>query len=126
MKKLLLLLLLMLPMMVCAQEDAKKYYIYNIFSFSGNIKNEGLTLRVDNGVSIEKLKDDKGKKVVFRTPAAALMYLISQGWEMYMSGSTIEGDSAMGYGSTDTSSYWIMRKECSKDVFEHAINVGRN
>ena len=125
MKKILLLFLLLVPAMVSAENEEKEYVIYNIFSFSGSIKNEGFSLKVDDGVSIEKYKDENGKKIVFNTPAAALMYLASQGWEMYVSGATVEGGSAMGTGSTDTSSYWIMRKKCSKEEFESALSKGR-
>ncbi len=58
----------------------------------------------------------------FSTPAGALMYFISQGWEMYLNGSTTQGSAAAGYGSSETSSYWILRKPCTKEEFEKAVN----
>lgn len=122
MKNLLIMLMLLLPCVAMAQDDGEKYYIYNIFSFAGNIKKEGVKINVDNGQSIDRLVDETGKKIVFKTPAGALMYLLSQGWEMYRSGSTVQGESAMGYGETETNSYWIMRKPCSKEEFEKAVD----
>jgi len=121
MKKFLLLLLFLLPCLAMAQEEDEKYYIYNIFSFTGNIKKEGVKVNVDNGLTVDRLVDENGKKIVFKTPAGVLMYLLSQGWEMYRSGATVQGESALGYGETETNSYWIMRKPCSKEDFEKAV-----
>jgi len=56
----------------------------------------------------------------FTTPAGVLMYFISQGWEMYLNGATTRGSMAGGYGATSTSSYWIIRKPCTKEEFEKA------
>ena len=44
---------------------------------------------LDDGKSIEKLKDGKGNKIKFNTPAAALMYLYSLGWELYVNNRAI-------------------------------------
>lgn len=123
-KRLLLLALICLPMFVSAQEAEKQYYIYNIVSFSGSVKNEGFRVDIDNGKEIEKLKDKDGNKMKFNTPAAALMYLKSMGWDMYVNGSTVSGGSYGGTGSTSTSSYWIMRKPCTKEEFEKAVEDG--
>ena len=65
-----------------AQQSQNQYYEYNIFSFS-NITNKVLTIDVDNGNKIEKVKDEKGKKIWFKTPAAALNYLISITFSLY-------------------------------------------
>ena len=64
-----------LPLFASAQSMEKQYYIYNIVTFSGSLKNEGLMVYLDDGKTIEKLKDSKGNKIKFNTPAAALMYL---------------------------------------------------
>lgn len=123
-KAILLLVILCLPLFAPAQTTEKQYYIYNIISFSGNIKNEGVKVDIDNGKTIERLKDDQGNKMKFNTPAAALMYLLSLGWELYIDGATSEGFVAYGSGGSSTTSYWIMRKPCSKDEFEKAVEEG--
>ena len=91
MKKLLLFLMLFVPLLVSAQD--KQYYIYNIVTFEGNFKKEGLKVSIDNGKTVEKLKDKEGNRIKFNTPASALMYFISKGWELYVNGSTSEGSS---------------------------------
>lgn len=121
MKKLIVLLLMMSPLVCHAQTTEERYYIYNIVSFDGSVKNEGIGVFVDNGKEIKRLKDDKGKKIKFHTPAGALMYFLSQGWEMYINGSDTSGAMINGIGSTSTSLYWIMRKPCTKEEFEKSV-----
>ncbi|WP_368336940.1 hypothetical protein [Parabacteroides merdae] len=104
--------------------QTKQYHIYNIVTFSGSLKNEGFKIDLDNGQSIEKLRDDKGKKIKFKTPAAALMYLYKQGWELVVNGATSEGSTFGGTGSSNTISYWIIRKPCTKEEFEIAVQNG--
>lgn len=123
-KALLLLVLVCLPLLASAQTTEKQYYIYNIVTFSGSLKNEGFKVDLDDGKTIEKLKDSKGNKMKFNTPAAALMYLCSLGWELYVNGATSEGAVAGGYGASSTTSYWIMRKPCTKEEFEKAVEDG--
>ena len=125
MKKVLLLLAMVcLPLFASAQTTKKQYYIYNIVTCSGSLKNEGLKVDLDDGKTIEKLKDSKGNKMKFNTPAAALMYLYSLGWELYVNGATTSGSSFNGTGGSCTTSYWIMRKPCTKEVFEKAVEDG--
>lgn len=81
-KVLFLLMIIAMPLFSNAQE-AKQYYIYNIVNFEGSLKNEGFKVTVDNGKTIEKLRDENGKRIVFTTPARALMYFTSKGWELY-------------------------------------------
>ena len=123
-KALLLLALISLPIFAPAQTTEKQYYIYNIVTFSGSLKNEGFKVDLDDGKTIDKLKDDKGNKIKFNTPAAALMYLYSLGWELYVNGATSEGSMAAGYGASSTTSYWIMRKPCTKEEFDKAVEDG--
>ncbi len=59
MKQLILAFLLFIPLIGHCQTEQEKYYIYNIVTFSGNFKSEGVKVDVDNGVAIEKLLDDK-------------------------------------------------------------------
>ena len=123
-KALLLLAMVCLPLFASAQTTEKQYYIYNIVTFSGSLKNEGFKVDLDDGKTIEKLKDSKGNKMKFNTPAAALMYLYSLGWELYVNGATSEGTMAAGYGANETTSYWIMRKPCTKEEFEKVVEDG--
>lgn len=125
MKKALLLWAMMcLPLFAFAQTKEQQYYIYNIITFSGSLKNEGFKVDIDDGKKIEKLKDKNGEKMKFKTPAAALMYLYSIGWELYVNGATSEGEMAAGFGSSETTSYWIMRKPCTKEEFFKAVEEG--
>ena len=110
-----------MPFAVNAQTKDGCYYIYNIVSFEGSFSKEGVKVQIDNGKEVEKLRDAKGKRIVFKTPAGALMYFFAQGWEMFLTGATSEGSSFWGSGSSDTSSYWILRKPCSKEEFEQAV-----
>ncbi|UKK72117.1 hypothetical protein L6467_03200 [Segatella bryantii] len=125
MKKVFLLLAMVcLPLFVSAQTTEKQYYIYNIVTFSGSLKNEGFKVDLDDGKTIEKLKDSKGNKMKFNTPAAALMYLYSLGWELYVNGATTEGAMYGGIGASETTSYWVIRKPCTKEEFEKAVEDG--
>lgn len=126
MKKVILLLLVLLPMFASAQTEAEQHYLYNIVTFQGDFQKEGLKVKLDNGTTIDKVKNDKGKEIKFKTPAAALMFFLSQGWEVYLSGGTTEGEMAVGFGESKTTSYWILRKPCTKEEFEKAVKDGIN
>ena len=123
MKKIILALLLFVPLFAHAQTE-QKYYLYNIVSFEGDFTKEDFKVYYDNGVEVKRLRDDKGDKMKFKTPAGALMYFLSQGWEMFLNGATSEGSSFHGTGSSSTSSYWILRKPCTKEEFEKAVEEG--
>lgn len=60
----------------------QQYYKYIIVSITGNIKSKGIKVDVDNGQSVDRLKDKDGKKMTFKTPAAVLMYFLSEGWDV--------------------------------------------
>lgn len=121
MKKCLLIFLLIIPLTGFCQSEAKQYYLYNIVSFEGNFTKEDFKVFYDDGVEVKRLRNDRGDKMKFKTPAGALMYFLSQGWEMYLNGATSEGSSFGGTGGSSTSSYWILRKPCSKEEFEKAV-----
>ncbi len=127
-KTLFLIAMVCLPLLTSAQIEEKQFYIYNIITFSGSLKNEGFKVDIDDGKTIEKLKNDKGKKMKFNTPAAALMYLYSLGWELFVNGATTSGSgvsiNGTGSASSKTTSYWIMRKPCTKEEFEKAVEDG--
>lgn len=120
MKKVLLLLMILAMPLASNAQEVKHYYIYNIVNFEGKLKNEGFKVTVDNGKTIDKLRDENGKRIVFTTPAGALMYFTSKGWELYSHGSTTEGAVYNGIGGSDSSTFWILRKPCTKEEFEKA------
>lgn len=107
------------------QDSEEQYYIYNFIYISGDIKNEGLKADIDDGKSIERVKDAEGKTIKFRTPAAVLMYFVADGWELYSNGATTSGSSVSGIGSVSSTSYWIIRKRCTKEEMLEAAKAGR-
>jgi hypothetical protein len=122
MKKILLLTaLICLPLLAVAQTAEKQHYIYNIVTFVGSIRNEGVKVKLDNGRDVSILKDEDGKKIKFNTPAAALMYFTSEGWELYINGTTSDVSVSNGKGSSWTTHYWIIRKPCTKECFDKAM-----
>ena len=100
------------PLLMAAQD--KVYFLYNIVTFDGNFDKEGLKVKVDDGKSVEKLKDANGNRIRFNTPAAALMYFLSKGWEMYLTGGTSSGSSFQGTGASSTTSYWNLKMQSKK------------
>lgn len=116
---------MIVPFVCQAQTKEEKYYIYNIVSFEGDFTKEGFKVFYDDGVEVKRLRNEKGDKARFSTPAGALMYFISQGWEMYLNGATSKGASFQGTGSSTTSSYWILRKPCTKEEFEKAVEAAK-
>lgn len=121
MKKFFFIFLLFVPLTVFSQESKEQYYIYNIVSFEGQFTKEDFKVYYDNGLEVKRYRNEKGEKVKFKTPAGALMFFLSQGWELYLNGATSEGSSFNGSGGSTTSSYWILRKPCTKEEFEKAV-----
>lgn len=122
MKRVLFLFALMLAMpALSTAQEAKQYYIYNTVQFEGTLRTKGFNVKVDNGKTIDRLRDDKGKSIEFTTPAGALMYFISKGWEPFSYKTTTEGEVIQGTGSTTLNSYWILRKPCTKEEFDKAV-----
>ena len=97
----------------------EQYYIYNFIYISGDIKNEGLKADIDDGTSIERVKDAEGKTIKFRSPAAVLMHFTASGWEWVGNGDTLYS------GGDSTRSYWIIRKRCTKEEMLAAAKAGR-
>lgn len=119
-KALILLAIIFISLSAFAQTEEKQNYIYNIVTFDGSLNNEGFRVDLDNGKEIQKLRDKDGNKMKFNTPAAALMYLVSEGWELYVNGATNSTYKGTGYSST----YWIIRKPCTKEEFDKAVAEG--
>lgn len=123
-KTLLLLAMVALPLFAFSQKEEKQTYIYNIVTFSGSMKKEGIKVNVDDGKEIKRLVDEDGKKIVFKTPAAALMYFLSEGWELYVNGANSRVSVSDGDGSSQTTSYWIFRKLCTKECLDNTVKEG--
>jgi hypothetical protein len=116
----LVIFVLFLPIIVFAQnQDQEQYYLYNIIEIPSSIDSKNFEVKVDNGETIEKLKDSNGEKIKFKTRASVLMYFQSLGWEMAETTSKISGTSHL----TDTNLYWIIRKPISK---EEALRAAEN
>ena len=94
-----------------------QYYMYNVVTFPGSMNNGGFDVDIDDGKSIKTLKGKDGKKIKFRTSAAALMYFISEGWELYFKGDT-------SFPNDLKMTYWVMRKPCTKAEFDTAVKEG--
>ena len=99
------------------QALGQQYYMYNVVTFPGSMNNGGFGVDIDDGKSIKTLKGKDGKKIKFRTPAAALMYFISEGWELYFKGDT-------SFPSDLKMTYWVIRKPCTKAEFDTAVKEG--
>lgn len=99
------------------QALGQQYYMYNVVIFPGSMNNGGFDVDIDDGKSIKTLKGKDGKKIKFRTPAAALMYFISEGWELYFKGDT-------SFPSDLKMTYWVIRKPCTKAEFDTAVKEG--
>ncbi len=116
----LVIFVLFLPIIVFAQnQDQEQYYLYNIIEVPSSIDSKNFEVKVDNGETIEKLKDSNGEKIKFKTRASVLMYFQSLGWEVSETTSKISGTSHL----TDTNLYWIIRKPISK---EEALRAAEN
>ena len=121
----LVIFVLFLPIIVFAQnQDQEQYYLYNIIEVPSSIDSKNFEVKVDNGETIEKLKDQNGEKIKFKTRASVLMYFQSLGWEMTEATSRNKGSSYQGTGSSTTYTYWIIRKPISKEeAFRAAENA---
>ena len=120
----LVIFVLFLPIIVFAQsQDQEQYYLYNIIEVPSSIDSKNFEVKVDNGETIEKLKDSNGEIIKFKTRASVLMYFQSLGWEMATATSRSSGSSYQGTGSSTTYTYWIIRKPISK---EEALRAAEN
>lgn len=121
MKKFLLLIILVcLPFCLFAQATDSKYYIYQIVIVKHYPTYPYFEIKIDNGVSVEKMKDKDGKAMSFRTPAAMLTYFLNDGWEVFSKETANWGDYQEGKGSITPTSYLVLRKECPKEAVEEA------
>ena len=122
MKKTLLTLFALAIIQCCyAQKLEPEYYIYNIITLDGDLKNESLSVKLDDGEEIKKLKDEEGHTIKFKTPAGVIMYFESQGWELWYMDKSSRGIMINGGGSNFSTSHWIIRKQCSKEEFDNKV-----
>lgn len=125
MKKILFLAIVCcLPLFAYTQTSEEGHYIYNVVKLSGNLEKRGFKVKLDDGKSVKRLHDCNGKVVKFRTPAAVLTYLTSEGWEIYMDGSAILGNRYQGKKGNKTESSWIIRKACTEEELDKFIEEG--
>lgn len=115
-----------LPLFAYSQtaEAEKDLYIYNVVKLSGNLEKHRFKVRLDNGKNYKKMKDTDGRKIKFRTPAALLTYLASEGWELYVNGSNILGNhyehKKKGHKSESS---WIIRKQCTQEELDQFLQA---
>lgn len=91
-KALLLLTIISFPLFASAQTTEKQYYIYDIATFYGSVTDMNVRVYLDDGKNVKMLEDEEGKTIRFNPQAAALMFLNSLGWELYVNGSTVEDE----------------------------------
>ena len=116
------LLYLIFPFYIYSQ-SIEQCYEYNIIEVPSSIDAKNFEIKVDNGETIEKLKDNNGKNIKFKTRASVIMYFQSLGWELTETTSRSSGTSIKGTGVSTTYTYWIIRKPISKD---ESIRKGQN
>lgn len=122
MKKLLITLLMLVSLSVYSQERADTVvYRYIIAEPQGKMFSDKCKLKIDDGIDPEKAKSDN-KTLTFRSYAAALMYLTSQGWELVSNYNITSGSIGDGYGSTSSSTYWILRRPSTKEEVQKIID----
>ena len=118
-KALLLLAMVVLPFIAFSQHKAEQAYIYNIISFAEKWDDTGLKVDLDNGYKIQPFKDENGKRLKFRTPAAILTYLSSKGWELQ----SIHVASR-GVNNKKSTTFWVIRKACTQEELEQVALEG--
>ena len=111
--------MVVLPAITFAQHKAEQAYIYNIISFAEKWDNTGLKVDLDNGYKIQPFKDENGKRLKFRTPAAVLTYLSSKGWELQ----SIHVASR-GVNNKKSTTFWVIRKACTQEELEQVALEG--
>lgn len=120
MKKILILIITWATTLFAYSQDSIVYR-YIIAEPQGRLFSNKCKLRIDDGVKPEKAKQGSFKSITFNSFAAALMYLTQQGWELVSNYNITSGASSNGYGSTSTSTYWILRKPATKEEVENIV-----
>lgn len=106
-------------MLVCniqaqEQKDSIVYRYIIAEPVGGNLTGK-CKLRIDDGMNFQRVKDENDKKITFKSCAAALMFLTSQGWEYVDSYTNASIKGGRGMGGSGVSTYWIFRKPSTKE-----------
>ena len=118
MKKFLLSILFMFLMVsVYAQQEQQQCYRYSIVRVVWYKK--AYVIKMDDGVKDQVMQNESGKDLQFKSPAGALNYLVSIGWE-FDKVETIP-NSISATRDIRTKSYWIFRKSCSKEELNEIV-----
>lgn len=117
MKNLFLLLMMLLPLLANAQDnDEKKFYKYAIVSYTESMDNEDFTVKIDDGLKIDYFRGSNKQKFHVSTPAAALLYFESLGWQLVQIGIAPKEQGTMPYLT-----YWVFKCPCSKEEYEKVL-----
>jgi len=117
-----LLFILFVLCCLCAKAQEPVVYKYIIAEPQGQLFSNKCKLRIDDGIKPAKAKKDNDNSITFKSFAAALMYLTSQGWELVSNYNTVTGTSYNGTGTSVTSTYWILRKPSTKEEVQKIID----
>lgn len=119
MKNIITTLLLLFCLSANAQDSV--CYRYIIAEPVGQFLSKKCKLKIDDGITVEKTKEN-GKTITFKSYAAALMYLTSNGWEFVTNYSSVRGSQGGGYGSTQTQTFWVFRRPSTKEEVQGIID----
>ena len=111
MRKGFLFLIMCISLVSYAQEKEEDFSVYVVLSYSAGIDNEDFTINIDDGNAIDYYRDENGKKAHFNTPAAALTYFKSLGWELV----TLNTD------NISPLTYWVFKKPVSKEEYDKVV-----
>ena len=88
-----------------------------IDAFDKQVKVKKVTVdNIDDGNTIDYYRDNNGKKAHFKTPAAALTYFKSLGWELV----------SLGTDNISPLTYWVFKKPVSKEEYDKIVNNAIN
>ena len=119
MKKILLSILFLFMMVSVYAQQEQQYYRYSIVRVI--LHKKAYVIRMDDGLSERVLQDESGNNLRFSSPAGALNYLVSLGWEFEKVEPMPEGDFLQGSGKVKTKSYWFFRKPCTKEELDEIV-----
>ena len=117
MKKLFLLFMLLLSLLANAQDNGeKKFYKYAIVSYTESMDNSDFTVKIDDGLKIDYFRGSNKQKFHVSTPAAALLYFESLGWQLVQIGVAPKEQGTVPYLT-----YWVFKCPCSKEEYDKVL-----
>lgn len=96
-------------------------YKYIIVTMNDADKKGKIKVLVDDGITNERLKDQDGNALVFKTKAGILMYFTNLGWEFVDLYTSTSGETAGGTGGTFTSGLWLFKKKSTKEEVQKIL-----